>query len=103
MNALANEHIKKHYANTNQIYTDGSRDLGLTGLGVYSDELGLQTKLRTTDHAAIATVEMTAILVALEAITESRPVNETVILTDSLSALQALKSHDQRNKRYDLI
>ena len=103
MKLVTTQHIEEKYKNIDKIYTDGSRDAGLTGLGVYSEDLNISKHERTTDHAAIATVEMTAILVALETIIETKETDETVILTDSLSALLALKTADPRNKRYDII
>ncbi len=68
-----------------------------TGFGVFVPELGISMKKRTTDHLAIYTVELMAIIAALYSIEESG--TEKVICSDSSSALISFKSISSKNRQ----
>ena len=110
--ATANLLIDEHFSNLYQVYTDGSVDeIGKCGYGIYFREPGQKvvsshenniTKSvtgRINDNHCTMTVELWAIYVALWHIKEdTNPAHaKTVILTDSLSSLQALKRKPKKN------
>ncbi len=68
------------------MYTDGSKSLetGKTGFGVFVPELGISMKKRTTDHLAIFTVELMAIIAALYWIEECG-MKKVIMCSDSSS------------------
>lgn len=102
MKTITQEHIQAKYKDHKKVFTDGSRDSGYTGLGIWSKDYNYNENQRTTDHVAIATVELTAIAVTLEKL-EREQIGKTVILSDSLSGLQALERENPKNRRFDII
>ena len=70
-----------------QIYTDGSKDAnGQTGAGVFIPKYEINIKKRTSDHLAVFSVEMMAILLALEWVEETKK-DRVIICTYSVSSV----------------
>ena len=96
------EIIDRDYKDYLQVYTDGSvQDNGKTGLGLTFKAPGEcfsgSVSLRTDDHHSTFSVEMTAILTALEKIEQHwYEYMKIVILTDSLSSIQALQNYPKQ-------
>ena len=96
------EMIDRDYKDYLQVYTDGSvQDNGKTGLGVIFKAPGEyfsgSISLRTDDQHSTFSVEMTAILTALEKIEQHwSEYMKIVILTDSLSSIQALQNYPKQ-------
>ena len=82
--------INDKYPNHVKIYTDGSRKNNKTGCGVRSEMS--QVTCRLPDYSSIFTAEMHSIKIAIEQ-AKSKNANY-LILTDSLSVLQAMKGQD---------
>ena len=100
----------QHYLDTKykshiKIYTDGSKnDMGEVGIGIHSPVINTEDQTisyNLPEKVSIFTAELTAVLIALKLINSMKYQNYA-ILTDSLSALQALKNHSDKN-RNDLI
>ena len=121
-------HIRTRYDEHVEIYTDGSkcenpqakeldednvmREDHLVGAGVYAKDPNINLELRITNNTAIATAEMIGIEYALREINDKlrssddnaiKTKKKCVILTDSLSALQAIETDEYTNSRYDII
>ena len=96
------EKIDRDYKDYLQVYTDGSvQNNGKTGLGVIfrapGEYFSGSISLRTDDHHSTFSVEMTAILTALEEIEQHWQKHmKIVILTDSLSSIQALQNYPKQ-------
>lgn len=105
MQAFTLEHIDTHYKTHKKIYTDGSRKMGQVGIGIWSADCNIDECGKTTDHAAIATAELSAIKTTLDILATREDQNEEqiVILTDSLSALNAMERMSTKNKRFDIL
>lgn len=87
-----NEIISQHYGNKIKIYTDASKEVNKgVGIGLFSADLKMQSTFMISNHASIYTGEMLAIMKALEVI-ESTNSHNSVIFSDSQSALTALNS-----------
>ncbi|XP_059147673.1 uncharacterized protein LOC131935300 [Physella acuta] len=86
----ASNEIERVTANSLTIYTDGSKINEKVGAGFLIPHLNHSKSFRLTDGASIFTAELTAILMALE-YTPTTPHTSISILSDSLSALQAIK------------
>ena len=71
-------------------YTDGSKGNDKCGFGVYADNV-IESSHRINDKASIYSAEAAAILFALKTV-ERKDLNHVLIFTDSLSALERLKS-----------
>ena len=91
------EHIRSEYQGFNKIYTDGSKDdnqdatgAGIIGFNNNGDTI-LEHKIKLPKFASIFTCEIAAIRWALKNILEKELIR-TVICTDSLSSLQALRA-----------
>lgn len=85
------EVIKKKWNYCLRIYTDASKQQeGYTGAAYYIPKLSL-SKCFKTSNISIMRAELVAILMALEWIDEYHPI-AVVILTDSASALEAIKN-----------
>ena len=79
--------IKNEHSYCTPIYTDGSKDNDRVGCGTIIDNSSL--KQRLPSNASIFTAEVTAIDLALDAITESVD-DHFIIFSDSLSVLLSL-------------
>ena len=92
-----------HFNDYSQIFTDGSKDQesGKTGLGVYVASSRSRQSVRTSDHLSVFSVELLAILWALDWVEENKP-PKSIICSDSAGALVALKEGTSR-ARPDLI
>jgi ribonuclease HI/endonuclease/exonuclease/phosphatase (EEP) superfamily protein YafD len=100
--AMSRELIDRKWSHTLQVYTDGSKDpdTGRVACAIYiPPPNGAVYKYRLTSHTSVFTSELKAIQLALEllereiAVSEF-PVHDFVILTDSLSSLQSLRSQN---------
>jgi ribonuclease HI len=75
------------------IYTDGSKTKGLVGIGIFLDDRD-SYRFRLPGHCGIFTAEMCAIHIACDLV-ESKPMGAPhayIILTDSLTSIEGLKS-----------
>ena len=97
--ATANLYIDKHFGDFFQAYTDGSvQKDGRTGVGVVFRRPGDRNYFeeefccRISDGHCTMTAELIGILLALNGIDRFSTYPKNVILTDSLSAIQALQS-----------
>ena len=95
--ALAQSTIEERFSNDLQIFTDGSKMRNSTAAGLWIPEMNYKEgwKLEDGDNITIMSAEFLAITKALEWATlngEFLDKKELVILTDSMSSLEALKS-----------
>ena len=81
------EHPRSHF-----IYTDGSKNNNLTGIGIFSRGL-LNIKKRLPDHTSIYTAETFAIFETLKLI-EQHHIQQACICSDSKSAIQSFLHRD---------
>lgn len=97
-----NDYITEVYKNFTQIYTDGTKnpETGVTGMGVVVPARGIEINRRTSNHLAVCTVEMVAILVALRWV-EKAKISKVIICSDSASALVSLISF--HSSRQDIL
>ena len=86
--ALTGELLLK-YEEFTKIYTDGSKQIEKVGYGISMPSLNIQKSVRIPNDNTIFSAEATAIITAIEIITEIH-INKSVILTDSLSVIQSL-------------
>lgn len=100
--AVTLETIHNKYNNYAKIYTDGSKDpkSGKTAAAFYDTESQEGCGYRCTDHISIFTAELIAIREAVDQIKQQQ-YKQTVILSDSLSALQSLQNRS--GNRPDLV
>ena len=105
----ANEYIDKHFQDYFQVYTDGSVHANKsTGIGIVWRKPSksfhpLPYRNNSRKGKCTMSVELEAILGALETIQEYK-YKKNVILTDSLSAIQALQTKPRNNfELQDLI
>ncbi len=80
--------LRDEYKDHEPLYTDGSKDDDRVASAAVGKELSVQVRL--IDGASIYTVELRAILRALDIVSASGK-NKFIIFSDSLSSLQALK------------
>lgn len=80
----------EEYKNFYQIYTDGSCIDDKSGCAVYSDDY--QCKFNLGNNTSIFTSELYAIYKAIKYIQQNKAVNNCIILTDSLSAINSLQN-----------
>jgi ribonuclease HI len=75
------------------LFTDGFKDPGSerTGAGVYNSEFGVQICRRLTDELSTHSVELLAIVVALQWVGDVQPIR-IIVCSDSLSVLKSLSS-----------
>jgi len=79
------------YSAHHHIYTDGSNTASHTGCGIYVEQLNVRQSITINPYASSFSAELYGILRALYCVvTYSTP--KALILTDSLSALQAINS-----------
>ena len=81
------------WSESRQVFTDGSKKDNVTTCAYTVPGLHLHQKARLTDDLSIYKAELTAIQLALEQI-HTMPQKDTVIFSDSLSALQGLANLD---------
>ena len=99
--------IMSEYKESVKLYTDGSKDLNSNvagaGLAVYSanNELVTQESYKLNPALSVFTAELVAIIAALDWI-EEHNYQKSVILSDSLSALQSIGKL-KSSSRQDLI
>ncbi|XP_058828321.1 uncharacterized protein LOC131688172 [Topomyia yanbarensis] len=86
------EVIERRYANHAKLYTDGSKTYQGVVIGVSGIGAGLSLRLPAT--CSVFSAEAAAILLAIRRRQENLP---TVILTDSLSVLSALRTGESRH------
>ena len=88
------------YQDVVAIYTDGSKDprTGRTGSAFVVQECDVRVRKRITDHLAVYTAEMMAILLALQWVEEVKPAS-VVICSDSCAVLRSLQSFISRSRR----
>ena len=79
------------YSTHHHIYTDGSKTASLSGCGIYVEQLNVRQSITINPYASSFSAELYGILRALYCVvTYSIP--KALIITDSLSALQAINS-----------
>ena len=99
------EHIDNKYRDHIKIYTDGSKKDEKVGLGIFADSPHTFSKVKTnvTDNASILTAELTAIKIATIMVHSEQLTNQrVVILTDSLSAVKAIRTPNIKHSRPDI-
>ena len=87
------EEVNRRWPEYTHFYTDGSVKLDppYAGFGVYAPSLSLNYATNVPVHLSIYTVELLAIWKALTEI-ERRRIRHSVIFTDSMSAISAIKT-----------
>lgn len=100
---IVDDRLRSVYKSFLAVFTDGSKDpkSGLTGFAFTIPELKISIKERTSDHLTVFTVELLAILTALQWI-EQNKIGKVVICSDSLSSLMSLQSLSSNN-RLDIV
>jgi hypothetical protein len=90
-NAL--QHVDMHYQGFQRIYTDGSKEptSRKTGAAIYDPSGPFEEGYRCTDNISVYSTEMIALIAALKHI-HNKGYQRTVVLSDSLSALQTLQT-----------
>jgi ribonuclease HI len=86
--------MKHKYRNHHEIYTDGSKCEGKVASAASINNQTLVKRL--PDNSSVFSAEMTAILLALSYVSKTNN-RHFLILSDSLSSLQALNSFDTTN------
>lgn len=99
---IVQNYIDQHFADKVLVFTDGSKDpeTGRTGAAVFIPQYEVAIKKRTTDHLSVYTVELLAILTALEWL-EKHTKNNAIIASDSWAALTSINSI--KSCRQDLV
>ena len=85
---IYSDHLEKHQG-LSKIYTDGSKSTGGVGFAIVTPSQNIKGKL--PEQSSIFSAELTAINKALHTLFPQKK-KSTIILTDSLSALDSLKS-----------
>ena len=93
--ALTKEYMEK-WNNYLHIYTDGSKFEEKTACSFNVPAVNYEFKARLSNNTSVFDSELCAILKALQWL-DSNPPFQCVILSDSLSALQALKDDENKN------
>ncbi len=91
-----------------QIYTDGSKDpeSGRTGSAIFIVNQGGEESKRITNDLNVCTVELYAIMMALEWIRKEDKISKVLIGSDSLSALYSLRtgmSNSRQHLLYEIL
>lgn len=89
-----NKLIANRYTRHNHIYTDGSRSVNGVGFGVYNSSRTISNRLDS--RCSVFTAEATALIAAVDMIPPDE-IRETVIFSDSASALSALESGNSKH------
>ena len=97
--SIASEIINTRWNNSLRMYTDGSvnPNLNTTGCSFFIPQFKYAKHLRLNNEICIFTAELFAILLALEWIEQVKPMY-SCILSDCLSALQAISEPTPENK-----
>ncbi len=97
-------YVDDKYRDYIQIYTDGSNDpeSGITGSAIFIVNHGGEESKRTTDDLNVYTVELYAIMMALEWIRKEDKISKVLIGSDSLSTRYSLRT-GMSNSRQDLL
>ena len=100
--SIALQHVDMHYQGFQRIYTDGSKEptSGKTGAAIYDPSGPFEEGYRCTDNISVYSTEMIALIAALKHI-HNKGYQRTVVLSDSLSALQTLQTY--QTSRPDLL
>lgn len=100
---IVDDRLRSVYKSFIAVFTDGSKDpkSGLTGFAFTIPELKISIKERTSVHLTVFTVELIAILTALQWV-EQNKIGKVVICPDSLSSLMSLQSLSSNN-RLDIV
>ena len=94
---IAVEILNTSWQNQLKIFTDGSKDEnGRCAAAFVVPELKIKKQYRLPDNKSIHSAELIAILMVIEWLEDVRPLS-TVILVDSMSALQSIQSKEQKN------
>jgi ribonuclease HI len=99
MREIAIKHINGKLGSMLHIYTDGSVDVdkGAVGCGIYIPQFKYVKGYRLPAGISIFSAELIALLMATEWIQDVKPL-DTCILSDSMSALQAISVFNPSNK-----
>jgi ribonuclease HI len=93
--------IPERFSGSTQIFTDGSRSEEGTGCGIYVP--GQQSfGYRLQEPSGVFIAEITALLTALHFVGSGQPV-EFLILTDSLSSIEALRSRKISPRTHSVV
>jgi len=84
-------HLHGHYAHHTHIYIDGSTTTSRAGCGMYIPQSGNKTSIGLNKYSSVFTAELCGIVTALYWIFSTKT-RTSVIITDSLSALQAIQN-----------
>jgi ribonuclease HI len=96
-----NSIIGDHFFDSTLIFTNGSKSLDRTGFGVYS-QAATQLRYRLQEPSSVFSAEIQAINHAIEVI-KSHPPGEYLILTDSLSSMESMKSRKITTKIHPIV
>ncbi len=90
---LVQNYCDQQFSDSLFIFTDGSKDpgTGCAGAAIYIPMTESCIKKRVSDHFSAYTTELLAILLILQWI-EEKEINNTVIASDSFSALTSIRS-----------
>ena len=104
MKATTLAYLENKYKENEEVYTDGSKKDATVGIGIYSSILGIEEYHRITDNCSITTAELMAIKTTLQTIDDWEIEDRNVIiLTDSLSASQMIKTPSNSHSRNDIV
>ncbi|XP_050975638.1 uridine 5'-monophosphate synthase isoform X1 [Labeo rohita] len=100
---IVQKYFEEHFPQSQVIFTDGSKDpeTGCAGAAVYVPMCEFYIKKRVTNHLSVYTTELLAIILALNWI-EEMEINNSVIASDSFSALESIKS-GRSSARMDIV
>lgn len=100
---IVQNYFASNYSDSTIIFTDGSKDpeTGRAGAAVYIPVSNTHIKKRVTDHVSVYTTELWALVLALKWI-EGKEIHNSVIASDSFSALSSIRS-GRSSFRMDII
>jgi ribonuclease HI len=100
--SIALQHVYMYYQGFQRIYTDSSQEptSGKTGAAIHDPSGPFEKGYRCTDNISVYSTEMIALIAALKHI-HNRGYQRTVVLSDSLYALQTLQTY--QTSRPDLL
>lgn len=103
MNIAVVNYLNQNYNNSVQIFTDGSKNpqSGYTAAAIYIPHIEQSTVKRLSNDISVFTTELMAIFIAMIWVEESN-IKDTVICSDSFSALCSLKS-GKSDARQDIL
>ena len=99
MRATSTAHIEENYSDCTKIFTDGSKDPKnrTVGAAFVVPELNIEKQIKLDPTLSVFTSELVAIQHAVQWIIDSK-IPKSVILTDSLSAIQTIKSGTSKSR-----